>query len=158
MSSEILRRAATLMRERAVDATPGPWKAWQQHGRDYTDEGWSQVGVKSQTRDVALTYPTGFDHDCHEDDAAHIASWHPAVALAVADWLDAVAEVHWPKRHDHYSESHYNAEPEHEDFTHCDETCWTEAYICNGCGTATCRPEVSDRALAVARAYLGEPA
>jgi hypothetical protein len=26
-------------------------------------------------------------------DAAHIASWHPAVALAVADWLDDCARL-----------------------------------------------------------------
>ena len=30
--------------------------------------------------------------------AEHIASWHPAVALAVADWLDADAGV--MERHD----------------------------------------------------------
>lgn len=55
MSAEILRKAASLMRERAEAATPGPW--------------------------------IPFDAD-----ADHIASWHPAVALAVADWLDATAD------------------------------------------------------------------
>jgi hypothetical protein len=30
------------------------------------------------------------------EDAEHIASWHPAVALAVADWLDQHARNHDP--------------------------------------------------------------
>ena len=33
--------------------------------------------------------------DWQEDhaDAEHVASWHPLVALAVADWLDTEAEI-----------------------------------------------------------------
>jgi hypothetical protein len=32
----------------------------------------------------------------HRFDAEHIASWHPAVALAVADWLDLIANWRGP--------------------------------------------------------------
>ena len=62
-----------------------------------------------------------------EADMRHIASWHPAVALAVADWLDAVAEA-WP-----ISEPDYGLSVRAEAVGH-------------------------RQALAVARAYLGEPA
>ena len=41
---------------------------------------------------VAFTYGPGCeDNDNCDDDAEHIASWHPAVALAVADWLETTA-------------------------------------------------------------------
>jgi hypothetical protein len=30
----------------------------------------------------------------YDGDAEHIASWHPAVALTVADWLDRTADDH----------------------------------------------------------------
>jgi len=71
---DLLRRAATLIRERAQAATPGPWDA---NGR------W----VWSRIRPEAV-YGTA-----EPDDVAHIASWHPDVALAVADWLDYVAAL-----------------------------------------------------------------
>lgn len=147
MSAEVLRRAASLMRERAEAARAG---RWFQEG-DEVRANWTLV------RQVATCH--GSIDIGNVANAAHIASWHPAVALAVADWLDAVAAVHWPKRHDRLSESHYNAEPEHECIaTDCDEACWTEGYICNGCGTTECKPEITAHALAVARAYLGESA
>jgi hypothetical protein len=145
MTAELLREAAALMRERAEAATPGPWmraEPW--------DRAVGQVDGPWVAETTALGQATAAN-------AEHIASWHPAVALAVADWLDAVAAVHWPKRHDRYSDSHYNAEPEHDHLSgDCDESCWTEAYICNGCGTAECKSEISGRALAVACAFLGK--
>lgn len=143
MSASLLREAAALMRERAEAARPSPWA---QNGRN---------GIHTRIGACVATTHSHMD-STRKAEAEHIASWHPAVALAVADWLDAVAEVHWPKRHDVYSESHYNAEPEHDYFNGlCDESCWRESYICNGCGTAECKPEISGPALAVARAYLG---
>jgi hypothetical protein len=143
VSAETLRRAAALMRERA-DAnliTPSPWGFAGVSGQGFA--------VHHGEHDTVALY-------ANRPDADHIASWHPAVALAVADWLECVAEVHWPKRSDLYTESHYNAEPEHDYFDPCDESCFREAYICNGCGTRECKPEISGAALAVARAYLGE--
>lgn len=68
------------MRERAEAATPSPWgDPTEVH---YGDFGWYVHGSPAgETEDT----PRG------QHDAAHIASWHPAVALAVATWLDAVA-------------------------------------------------------------------
>lgn len=60
-------------------------------------------------------------------DLDHLASWHPAVALAVADWLDAEAL------------DAEGRERSGRDRTNCD----VEVYI-------------SPLVLAVARAYLGE--
>lgn len=83
--AETLRKAASLMRERAEAATPGPWRT--SHAR--------------QTHVWADRDPAGFDafhvahccdalgRDADAGDAEHIASWHPDVALAVADWLES---------------------------------------------------------------------
>ena len=78
MSSELLREAAALMRERAEAATwtDAPW------GVDEIGAVWAQeadgqsVPISSRSTD---------------ENAEHIASWHPAVALAVADWLTVTA-------------------------------------------------------------------
>ncbi len=78
MSADLLRRAASLMRERAEAATRGPWVV-----DGYGKDGWQVNGDGTVFA------------DCHvfQNDADHIASWHPAVALAVADWLEADATV-----------------------------------------------------------------
>jgi len=116
MSAETLRRAASLMRERAEGATPGPWTCYGDHLV------WpSEQGPAANDPILAMV------GEAHEDSAEHIASWHPAVALAVADWLDAVAEA-WP-----ISEPDYGLSVRAEAVGH-------------------------RQALAVARAYLGEPA
>lgn len=79
MSAETLRKAAALMRERAEAADTGhPWSAFR-----YIVAGGPP---ESTMGDVASTWP-----DTSGATAAHIASWHPTVALAVADWLDAEA-------------------------------------------------------------------
>ena len=68
-----LREAARLMRERAqvcIDTTP-----------DVDDGQWWSAADMRQ----ALLERGGF---ADEADAEHIASWSPAAALAVADWLD----------------------------------------------------------------------
>lgn len=73
---ETLREAARLMRERAEAATSGRWY------RDAYAEVRAPLGpVVSHDEGVAVNEP----------DAGHIASWDPAVALSVADWLDGVA-------------------------------------------------------------------
>jgi hypothetical protein len=121
MSADLLRRAATLMRERAEEASVysrGQYRAWRANGRDVAAGLSSVAAVKAQRNEVA--YPR----------AEHIASWHPAVALAVADWLDVSSDAG------------------HQD------TCATRLspdanYPCS------CPHE---HAVAVARAYLGEEA
>lgn len=60
MSAAVLREAAALMRERAKDAPTSSYVMRPDH----------------------LRFVLG------ERATAHIASWHPVVALAVADWLD----------------------------------------------------------------------
>lgn len=93
---EELREAARLMRERATAATPS--------GEDpygwYTPDGQRMYGGTTEGGCcTGLVYDV--DDDCDSCSctaptlvtAAHIASWHPAVALAVADWLDAEVDL-----------------------------------------------------------------
>lgn len=119
MSAETLRRAAALMRERAEAATQtaAPW------GVDEIGGIWGQE---------ADGQPIPIANNATDADAEHIASWHPAVALAVADWLEAKAEQ-------------------------------DDKGPCDGAGTVgvcnLCEHDYGHvAALAVARAYLGEPA
>lgn len=94
MSATVLREAAALMRKRAEAATPGPWEAI------VCDSGISYRALTSDVVTAAMgDHVANADHDGDAEgphgaegaDATHIASWHPAVALAVADWLDFVA-------------------------------------------------------------------
>ena len=73
MSAETLRRAAALMRERAEAATPAPWEF---DAEDMYPGVWSDSGSAGTW--VVSEWGT------REANATHIASWHPAVALAVA--------------------------------------------------------------------------
>lgn len=84
MSAEILRRAAALMRERAEDAVLASGNdAWKADGLAWNDNRGTvhMVGAGPVNVCDAIT----------EEQAEHIASWHPIVALAVADWLERVA-------------------------------------------------------------------
>jgi hypothetical protein len=83
VNADLLRRAAALMRERAEAATPGEWAAYRSGSVA------ARVPGQRIAETVANTFPTG---NGPKHNAAHIASWHPAVALAVADWLDEVGE------------------------------------------------------------------
>ena len=90
--SGTLRRAAKLMRERAEAATPGPWEC--AGGGDIT-HGLQVVEGGIRRADWVASVDTG-DGDLaaagtDESNALHIASWHPLVAPAVADWLDEAA-------------------------------------------------------------------
>jgi len=88
VSADLLRRAAALMRGRAEAATSGRWFGVTGPG-GYPNEVRTGNGP-----DAGL--PILFDsrhligsaHYMRGADAHHIASWHPAVALAVADWLE----------------------------------------------------------------------
>jgi len=82
MSADLLRRAAALMRERAEDAAPSPWR---EVGDGELLGCYAVVCCGSAEFNVApAVIPAN---------AEHIASWHPAVALAVADWLDVTAST-----------------------------------------------------------------
>lgn len=75
---ETLRKAATLIRERAQAANTDEAR---------TPYGDTRIGVVPPERWGAMV-----DDYLGGEVGAHCASWHPAVALAVADWLDAAAE------------------------------------------------------------------
>lgn len=75
MSADLLREAAALMRERAQAALRA--------------DVWTRDGLA----DAFGTYVDAVDETAITDeeldaDAEHLGAWHPAVALAVADWLE----------------------------------------------------------------------
>ena len=78
MSAELLRRAASLMRERAERGPDHPWTV------DSDDQ---IIAAYSLGEVVIADY-------INETWTEHIASWHPTVALAVADWLSDALEAH----------------------------------------------------------------
>jgi hypothetical protein len=82
MSVELLHEAAAAMRARAQAATPGPWEPYENiHAETAAVEvGRGGFGV------VAL--PATGRPDYGKANIEHVATWHPAVALAVADWLE----------------------------------------------------------------------
>lgn len=88
MTADLLRRAAMRAREVAETATAGPWTAepvGSEGHHVFAPEG-SRATMKGRARTATCTWQ---DWDEAAADATHIALWHPAVALAVADWLDA---------------------------------------------------------------------
>lgn len=74
-----LHRAAALIRERAEAATRGPWLSLDDGDRIIRDHD----GPVEYVVDEPMS---------HAGNAAHIATWHPIIALIVADWLDAIAD------------------------------------------------------------------
>jgi hypothetical protein len=110
MSAETLRRAASLMRERAGNASDGPWRSFVE-GRDHLggDSVICGPGADIYVRLDAANRTTTTAWTGTQD---HIASWHPAVALAVADWLDEVAErqkptTRWSRRSHGWTGAHF---------------------------------------------------
>lgn len=105
-----LRAAAKLLRDRAEAATPGPW-SHVDHGKDGAFNGCGQVitwGEGVEGGDIAAPsgdlYPRGGYSPM--EDMAYIATVHPGVGLALADWLESVvvrwvgrAELNYPARH-----------------------------------------------------------
>lgn len=82
MTAELLREAAALMRERAEAAT-GMAHRWVALG--------GSVAVGRVFCGQVMVAKTDETLGGAPFNAEHIASWHPAVALAVADWLDSAA-------------------------------------------------------------------
>lgn len=84
-----LRAAAARLRELANGATPGTWApsivTVPPGVTHFADPAHDVAMVRSVTAKVALCSTPG--------DAEYMASMHPLVALAVADWLDAAAET-----------------------------------------------------------------
>jgi len=89
--AEELRAAAKLMRERAEAATAGPWTAWVMGS-----EGYLVLRAGGTVRERGRNRVGRFglkDWDGDKADAEYVASMHPLVALAVADWLDIEAGI-----------------------------------------------------------------
>ena len=129
ISAEVLRRAAAKMRERAEAATPGPWEFRPRRGFQSVNENPATIGFLDTAGYFAMlregTWAT-------ENDMGYVASWHPVVALAVADWLRTAAMDIWA----------------HGPLCECGTGCDT-------CDDNLWEPHAR-RALAVARAYLNE--
>lgn len=92
MSTDLLRRAATKIRQTAESATPGPWHALTtgRAGGDHwhvTDAGVSIAYIHASD---------GEDKDRRQPDAEHIALWSPDVAELVARWLEREARLLYP--------------------------------------------------------------
>lgn len=82
--AETIRRAAALMRQRAAAATGSPWRV--------ESDGAGTLWVQTTMAPIACT---GDEADpLVIADSEHIASWHPAVALTVAAWLEAEVACH----------------------------------------------------------------
>jgi hypothetical protein len=91
------------MREHAEKIAPGPW-AWEMTGEK--DSSWAVGFVQDEagnTLSGQLEHGKGIVIDgvceglagctAYRPAAEHVASWHPAVALAVADWLEREAAL-----------------------------------------------------------------
>jgi len=90
VSAEILRRAASLMRERA-EACLGDRPEWFTEVDGYDERNiWTQRDEWDYAPQPVLS-----EHDLRKTPGAfdHFAAFTPAVALAVADWLDDVADT-----------------------------------------------------------------
>jgi len=86
--AETMRRAAARMRERAEAASClgmsiSPWRTGEPYDCRCCEEVTDATGSLIAKVD--------------DRQSEHIASWHPAVALAVAEWLDAAADA-WDER------------------------------------------------------------
>ena len=96
MRAEMLRRAASLMRERAEAATPGSWSV--EVRRDGSPRGviagYDDVIAPGHVECMSYCYggTSTLEGERLAEDAEHIASWHPAVALAVAKVLESDAD------------------------------------------------------------------
>jgi hypothetical protein len=78
------------MRERAKAATPGPWLGVTGM---FKDGEWPCVITAQGDPKDAQTWLMGAGNggSAREANVAHAGSWHPLVALALAEWLEAEA-------------------------------------------------------------------
>lgn len=86
-----LRAAADKIRARAEEATPGPWKV---DHREYPEViyGTDETGLNAHVISGGRWNGEANVFD-NNDDAYHIALWHPRIAELVAKLLDAAASV-----------------------------------------------------------------
>jgi hypothetical protein len=84
MNADDLRQVAREIREKATRCTA----AWPNKLEKVYDGVYS---IALPTLDA--DNPSDWDVRIRKEEGEHIAAWHPAVALAVADWLDDIAET-----------------------------------------------------------------
>jgi hypothetical protein len=99
VSAELLRRAAQFLRTRAEAAAPGPWTAVDPNEGSGAPPLWSVVNDAflnpSDDNTAALDLEL---HAGEQPDAYYVELMHPPVALALAAWLEAHADLwdRWP--------------------------------------------------------------
>ena len=88
--AEAIRLAASLMREIAGKATPGPW-AHMCLGSDGCQVLRSTGTARERSRGRVARFGQK-EWQADHADATFVAAMNPVVALALADWLDAAAQ------------------------------------------------------------------
>jgi hypothetical protein len=102
MSADLLREAAEVLRERAEAATSGPWR-WEQYRDDLPYLVGRGGDPATYAYDTEVIYANhsgecGCRSACYlwlevaHSDRDYIATMHPGVGLALADWLDKEAD------------------------------------------------------------------
>lgn len=98
MSAQRLHAAARVLRHHATAATPGPWGVGNDTivGSDMKQTSRGSCSYKTQVCETdPFNYQDTLDEEYAEEqaefDADYIATVHPGVALALADWLDQTA-------------------------------------------------------------------
>jgi hypothetical protein len=84
----MLRQAAQVLRDRAGEATSGPWSASED-----TEHGF-RVGTADGAAWVAWTGSADDEPDQSRADARWISLMHPGLAGPLADWLEHAAKAH----------------------------------------------------------------
>lgn len=96
---ELIREASALIRARAQAAPGGRWEE-----NVLGSEGYAVMGAelpvapnRSVTRRQWVARCGMESWELDKGSAEHIASWDPTTALAIAEWLDQVAQDHRPE-------------------------------------------------------------
>lgn len=86
-----LRAAADLIESTLAEASPTPWTYFEDHGRDYTDEGWSDVGtLDAEGQHNSMTYAPGYEAN---DRPEHDASLLVLMSAAATPLVPVLREV-----------------------------------------------------------------
>lgn len=93
--AETLQAAAEWLRERAGEASEGPWGWSRWPGSDACAFGRNDPATGQAVTTIAAVYNTGADGPKHAGNAAYCAAMNPHdVGLPLADLLAGLAEMH----------------------------------------------------------------
>jgi hypothetical protein len=92
MSADLLREAAEVLRALSNGATDGPWAAGHECDGVLAER---RTVVRADGKRVVTVGQTRPHHHGPEAEVnvAYIATMHPGVGLALADWLDTMAVI-----------------------------------------------------------------